>query len=249
MGGGDEVVGDADDSQRPGDLLPGQTWHALAVPARRHLAECADHLAGQVQTLGQQPAALAQIRRHQLELPLASDQRFRDKACALGQRPVVRKPTREVAHVLGRLRSRAGDLRPALEVDLIAPDPACEVRRAGRAADVRQERDVVDVRALLALAAEAIRQLERREADPELVLERLAQAKVGRQRERRHQLCQADRIVGAGRLHSPSLERTRSSPSATASGRLRPRRSSQPHYPSGRTAGAQLGSTPSPRER
>jgi hypothetical protein len=49
--------------------------------------------------------------------------------------------------------------------------------------------------ALFRGAAEPIRLLERREADPKLVLERLAQTEIGRQRRRRHQLLMADVLV------------------------------------------------------
>ena len=106
--------------------------------------------------------ALAEVRRRQLELPLAADELLSDQAGALRQRPVVGQPADQVADVLCGLRGRSQHLHAALEVDLIAPDPACEVRSGGGAADVSEERDVVDVRALVCAAAKPIGQLERR---------------------------------------------------------------------------------------
>jgi hypothetical protein len=87
----------------------------------------------------------------------------------------------DVRQILGWLRSRSEDLRAALEVDLIAAHPARNVGRRRRAADVHDERNVVDIDALLRRAAQPLGQLERGEADAELVLERLAEAEVGRQ--------------------------------------------------------------------
>jgi hypothetical protein len=116
MGNGDEVVGHPDDPQRAGDLLPGHvSRHALAVPARRHLGERAGDLVGQVEAPGEQPSALAEVRRRQLELLLASDQLLGDEAGALRQRPVVREMPDEVPHVLGRFGGRAEDLHAALK--------------------------------------------------------------------------------------------------------------------------------------
>jgi hypothetical protein len=85
---------------------------------------------------------------------------------------------------------------------------------------VDQKSDVVDVGALLRAAAEPIRKLEGREANPKLVLERLAQTEVGRQRQCRHQLREADVIVAGLRRHGASLDRAHSSPSAPAFGRI-----------------------------
>jgi hypothetical protein len=48
---------------------------------------------------------------------------------------------------------------------------------------------------LLRAGVEPVRQLKCRQADPELVLERLAQTEVGCQRERRHQLRHPDAVV------------------------------------------------------
>jgi hypothetical protein len=108
---------------------------------------------------------------------------------------------------LARLRRRTGEARAALEVDLVAAHPAGEIGRSRSAAHMRQERDVLDVRALLRGAAEPIRQLERREADPELVLERLAQTEVRRQRQRPHELRHPDPIGRERPLHGASLDR------------------------------------------
>jgi hypothetical protein len=72
------------------------------------------------------------------ELPVPSDQLPGDQARALGQRPVVRDATDQVARVLEGLGSRAKGLRAALEVDLVAPDPAREARRCGGAPHVRR---------------------------------------------------------------------------------------------------------------
>jgi hypothetical protein len=139
-------VGHPDDPKRAGDLLPGHlSRHALAVPARRHLGERAGDLVGQVEAPGEQPSALAEVRRRQLELLLASDQLLGDEAGALRQRPVVREMPDEVPHVLGRFGGRAEDLHAALEVDLVAADPAREVGRGRGATDVGEKSNVVDV--------------------------------------------------------------------------------------------------------
>ena len=99
---------DADDAKRPRDLLPLHVCgYPLSVPARRHLAERAGYLVGQVKARGEQPPALAEVRRRQLELLLAADELLGDQAGALGQRPVVGQPADEVADVLGGLRGRA----------------------------------------------------------------------------------------------------------------------------------------------
>jgi hypothetical protein len=83
-----------------------------------------------VKAPGEQPPALAEVLRGELELPLAADHLLGDKEGALGQRPVVRQPAHEVADVLGGLRGRAKDLHAALEVNLVAADPAREVGAA-----------------------------------------------------------------------------------------------------------------------
>jgi hypothetical protein len=152
-----------------------------AVPALRELAERQRHLVGQVEVLGEEPPAVAEVRRHQLEALLASGQHLSKQTAAFGQRPVVRQPADEVPQILGRLRNRAEDLHAALEVDLVASHPARQVGRRGGTAHVDEKGDVVDVGALLRGAAEPISQLECRQADPKLVLERLAQAEVGGQ--------------------------------------------------------------------
>ena len=124
----DEVVGDGHDPQRPRDLLPRHVcWHALSVPARRHLAERAGDLVAQMQAPGEQPPTLAQVRCRQLKLLPAPDQLLGDQPGALGQRPVVRQAADEVGHHLGRLRGRAEDLPTTMEVNLVPADPACEV--------------------------------------------------------------------------------------------------------------------------
>ena len=88
------------------------------------------------------------------------------------------------------------------------PTQLAKYGAAPGAADVRDERDVV--RPPSAPASEQpsrVGQLQRRQADRELVLERLPETEIGRQRQRRHELRQADAIVGAGRLHVASLDR------------------------------------------
>lgn len=197
---------DADDPQRPRDLLPRHIRRdPRAVPPRHHLTEGAGHLVGQVQAPGEQSPTLTEVRRRPLEVPLAADQLRRDQASAARERPVVGEPADEVANDLRGLGGRAQHPRGALEVDLIATHPAREIGSGGRAADVSEERDVVDRRALAFAASEPVGELERRQAHAELMLQRPAHPQVGGQRERRHHLRQADLIAGVDRLHGASL--------------------------------------------
>ena len=106
-------MNDADDAQRPRYLLAGQLpGHSLAVPAFRHLSECALHLVGEMQAPREQPAAFAEIRGRTLEPLLAQDQHLRDQARPFGQRPVVREPGDEMPHVLAWLGRRTVTLAP-----------------------------------------------------------------------------------------------------------------------------------------
>ena len=211
---GDEVVRDPDDAKRPGDLLAGDlARHPLAIPAFGDLPERLSHLVRKVKAAGEKPAALAQVRRHLLEPLLSPGDHLRNQARAVRKRPVVREAADQVAHVLKGLGGRADDARPALEIDLVAPHPAGEERCAPGAAEVHQERNVIDLRALLGAAIEPVRQLERSQADPELVLKRLAHAEVRRQRQRSHQLRHPNAVVGRRPLHGASLNRALTLPS------------------------------------
>lgn len=145
-----EVVCDPDDPQRFGDRFALRVpREPHSIPALRPLAERPAHLVGQMEVPGEHPAALAQVRRHPLELSLAPNQQLGDQTSALGKRPVVGQVAGEVRQALGRLGGRSEDLHATLEVDLIAAHPARDVGRRRCAADVDDERDVVDLRARL----------------------------------------------------------------------------------------------------
>ena len=184
-------------ARSPGTPLPSQ--RAVICPRARATSSDTSRRRASSRAPSQRFAAISSNRSGSL-----GEHRC-EQTASFRQRPVVREATDEVPQILERLGRRAEDLHPALEVDLVAPDPAREEGSGRRAPHVGQEGDVVGVRAFRGAAAEPVRQLERREADPELVPERLAEAEVGRQRERRHHLRQADAIVRAGRLHGASV--------------------------------------------
>ena len=79
----------------------------------------------------------------------------------------------------------------AFRRDVVA-EPLRLLVRVGVAADVDEQRRVVDDRALLLVEPEALREAQRDQALPQHVLHRLAEAEVDTERERGQQLRQAD---------------------------------------------------------
>ena len=112
--------------------------------------------------------------------------------------------------------------RPAAEPragrDVVAAAPLGEQASRTGAANVRHQRHVGDIRSLLGRAPEPVSKLKRRKAHTELVLERLPETEISRQRQRRHQLRQSDAPRGVRPLHVTSL----GSQSALARNRGRP---------------------------
>ena len=93
---------------------------------------------------------------------------------------------RRRAHAAGRVLVLAG-----LQRDVVA-EPLRLLVGVGVTADVDEQRRVVDDGSLLLVEPEPLRESQRDQALAQNVLHRLAEAEVDPQRERRHQLRQAD---------------------------------------------------------
>ena len=78
---------------------------------------------------------------------------------------------------------------PGLQLDVVA-EPLRLLVRVGVAADVDEQRRVVDVGALLVVEADPLRKPQRDQALPQDVLHRLPEAEVDAERERSHELGQ-----------------------------------------------------------
>src|SRR2546422_1013886 len=103
------------------------------------------------------------------------------------RRKVMTSWARVTSRTAGTISSPAS--RPG--ADLVAEERR-EGVRFGVAADVAEQRLVVDVAQLAWTQAELLAEPDRQHAGGEGMLDRLAHAEVGRERERRHQLGQAD---------------------------------------------------------
>jgi hypothetical protein len=86
--------------------------------------------------------------------------------------------------------ARVGQPRVALEHEVVA-EPLGLLVRVDVAADVRQQRGVVEDRPLLVAQLEPFRQPQRDQALPQDVLHRLSEPEVGAEREDRDELGQA----------------------------------------------------------
>ena len=118
-----------------------------------------------------------------------------------------------------RYSADAGHLvlqRDRLEREVV-PEPLRLLVRVGVTADSHQQRRVVDDRALLLIEPDPLGQAQRDQALPQHVLHRLAEAEIDPQRQRRHQLGQANvSAVDVGHSQSVTPHRTESSLAETS---------------------------------
>ena len=226
----DEILGDAHDAQRPGDLLAGRL-PGSPLPSQRSVScpSAQRDLLGQMQAPGEQrcrprtgsrPSARTASGPHQ-HPATASRTRSGSGRSSANRRRKYRMSSRRLATAGPRT------LRTALEVDVVAADPAREVRGrrrcSPRAPPARRSRPPSAPRR----SSRAGPPAQAPKAHPELVLERLPEPEIGRQRKRRHQLGRANTPRGPRPLHVPSLglrvvRRDRPHPSGTHAHSRRP---------------------------
>jgi len=200
------ILREGDNPHRRCDRLALERGHALAIPARIQLPQRVDDRRLEAHALGQALGHLA----------VAAEEITDGGSC--GQEPAHHRlghPEGRYAGVglanvarhhpqhLGRLAVVDHD-DLAAERDLVADDRREHVG-LGVAADIAQQRLVVDLAKLAFAQATEIAQPHRQHARAQRELERLAHPQVGRQRERGHKLGQADiGAAGGVMLHDSS---------------------------------------------
>ena len=154
------------------------------VPAFEHLGHRARHAGRQTEPLGEQPAHLAvRARRHARPLP----ERVQHLADPPRERVAATDVPDQRAHELGRRAAR--HVRDPV-ARILAQHANAEVLVA-RAPDGLQQRDVERVARVTRVEAGGIRQRDRHQRRALRVLQRHAQADVGRERQARRELRQS----------------------------------------------------------
>jgi hypothetical protein len=187
---GHRVLCDLDDPHRQGHILPSDPpGVAPAVPALVHVPECALQVGPEAEPLGQPSGDLAVGDRGRPELRHRHE-RLRDPPRALQGRVPLAQAAEHAGHDLGR-RSEVQRHEPGPRRQLVAERLGRDLGFGG-AAQEAQQGEVVDDVELGPAQVERIAETGRQHARAEGVLDRLAHAQVGGQRERRDKLGQPD---------------------------------------------------------
>ena len=179
---------------------------AAPVPALVRRADRVEHAGRERELLGHRPRDRGMVGDHPVHLAMAREGKGKAEP-----EPVQRRaPSAELADSRRRhpQASRLVVVLARLERDVVT-EPLRLLVGIRMAADVNEQRRVVDVRALLLVEPEALGQPQGDQALAEDVLHRLSEAEVDAERERGDELRQADlhAIAPAGRLLSHLRER------------------------------------------
>ena len=167
---------------------PHTAGHALAIPAREDVQQRLLHLGAEAEAARDRRRDPA-VRFHRLGGPAAAvrDQRRGHLDPPQRSLPVTHPPEHELHQ---RATRKVRTVGVGAERDLVA-ELRGQLVGVGRAADPREHRHVVHGRALGVVHPDALREAERDPALAQHVFLRQPEAEVGRQRQGRDQLSQA----------------------------------------------------------
>ena len=164
--------------------LPGPP---AAVPLLVCAAEGREHVRRQVELLAKEPGDAGVLAHHPVDVTTSLEHELE-----CDSEPMQRRVPGPDESERGRRAAQAPELvvvLPRLQLDVVA-EPLRLLVRIGVAADVDEQRRVVDIGARLVAEADPLRKAQRDQALPQDVLHRLPETQIDTERERGNELGQ-----------------------------------------------------------